>query len=166
MCLFSFLFFFLPLGWHQSYFPRAPWKTNGLALESIWQRCTRGGNKEMSTWFMCRMIFSTIAGRTKEGKKWLMLERCIVRCFDKQSFSANDRNVSSFWKFLERSLPCPSEPVFVSTAASKVVFEGQRASLYLSVSAFLCLFLPLSLSSFKIWSPTFVSALAQKSLNN
>lgn len=112
---------------------------------------------------MCHMISSTTAGRTKE-KKWLMLQHCIARCFDKQAFSPQMKemchlswNSPSFHYFV-----CPSAPAFVSPTASEVVFEGQRASLYLSVSAFLALFLSLSFSLFKIWSLTFVSAPTEK----
>lgn len=132
MCLLSFVF--LSLRWHQSSFPKAPWKTNGLPHESIWHWCMRGGNKEMSTWFMCPMISSTIAGRTKE-KKLLALQHCSVRCFDKQAFSVQmkemchlPQNPPSFHYFV-----CPSAPAFVSPTVSEVVFEGQRASLYPSV---------------------------------
>lgn len=42
-CSLSFFFFFRSFGWHQSSFPRAPWKTNCLCLESILQWCVRGG---------------------------------------------------------------------------------------------------------------------------
>lgn len=52
---------------------------------------------------------------------------------------------------------CPSAPAFVSPTASEVFFGGQRASLYLSVSAFRSFFsVSLSFSLFKIWSLTFV----------
>lgn len=39
-------------------------KTNGFPLENVLQ-LQRLGNKEMSTWFMCNMICSTVAGKTK-----------------------------------------------------------------------------------------------------
>lgn len=101
MCLF---FFFVYLLDGIKALPRAPWKTNGLPLESIWQRCRRGGNKEMSTWFMCHMIFSTIAGRTKENDS--CLSTALYVAFWAVVLSVNERNVSSFSKFFEHSLLC------------------------------------------------------------
>lgn len=58
---------------------------------------------------------------------------------------------------------CPFMPAFVLPTSSEVLFQGQRAALYLSESACLSVFfLSLSLSLFKIWSLTFVSVCTQK----
>lgn len=64
MC--PFPFFFL---WLQSSFPRSPLKKKNTNCVPSWKHTAvvlLGGKKEMSTWFMCHMISSTIAARTKE----------------------------------------------------------------------------------------------------
>lgn len=162
----SLSFFFTLLGWHQSFFPRAPWKTNGLPLESIWQRCMRGWNKEMSTWFMCHMISSTIVGRTKEAKNDSFFLHFGICCFDKQAFSRRmkemchlSQNFLSFHYFV-----CPSTARFCFAHCFWSSFWGAEGSIVsFCVSASL-LSLSLSFALFKIWCPTFVSVPNEKRL--
>lgn len=138
-----FFFFFTPSSWMASklFFPRAPWKTNGLPLESIWRVCVVEIKKRPHD--LCAIWFPVQLREEHKQKKWLMLEQCIVRWrFDKQAFSlslANERNVSSFSKKFSRlSLLCLSlcaRFCFTHRLWSSF-FEGQRASLYLSACLF------------------------------
>lgn len=129
----------LSFGWHQSFFLRSPLKTK---LCPSWKHVAvllLGGNKEMSTWFMCHMISSTIAGENKR-KKWLAHQHCIVCCFDKQAFFLQMKEMCHlFWNSQRfHHFVCPSAPAFVSpTLPLKSFLRGRGLHcifLYLSFS--------------------------------
>lgn len=112
-----------------------------IAVVRAWWKIQKCPHDLCALWFPVQL-------QGEQKKKLLVLQHRIVHCFDKQAFSLQMKemchlfqNPPSFHHFV-----CPSVPVFVSpTLPLKSFFEGQRASLYLSVSVF-----RLSLSLFVI----------------
>lgn len=133
------------------FFPRAPWKTNGLPLESIWRVCVVEIKKRPHD--LCAIWFPVQLREEHKQKKWLMLEQCIVRWrFDKQAFSLSLSQMKEMCHLSRKNSPgfhyfvCPSVPAFVSPTASEVVFSRGRGLHCISLPAFFLIFLPSSFS--------------------
>lgn len=133
MCLFSFFFFILLDGIKALF--QGPLEKQMVSLLKAYGSGARVVKIKKRPHDLCAIWFP-VQLQEEQKKNWLALQRRIVRCFDKQASSLQMkemchlfRNSPSFHHFV-----CPSAAAFVSPAASEVVFEGQRASLYFSVS--------------------------------
>lgn len=152
---------FFPLshsfGWHQSSFPRAPWKTNCLHLESILQWCVRGGKYRNVHMIYVPCDFPYNCKENKRKNDLLLRTVLYIALISRHSLCKWKKCVIFFrihQAFITLFVLLCSL-LFHRLRLSSRSSKGQRASLCLSVSVF-HLVCSRSFTVFKIWRRAFV----------